>query len=1492
MNSETWRAAISAAAMAAIAATSTFAAPTPENTPDYFVDWVRSRSNLYVDTGVIGKVGVKAEVSFYYIQHDTYPVMLGAWGAEKERFNLVMHENRRCRWEYGHYDSGQFSNPAMTGMDSNGVNVSMDTEYGTLCDVTVECSATGAMSSTWTGSAGNSITATMNASEKYGIIDTQATLFLFAAHRKNGSTDGPSQYAYGILRSCKLWTDYDGTGTWTPARDLRPCVKNGRAGLYDAVTEEILYPQGNELEAGPAKLDSGYALGSNAHPGTQWGRIDYRGKGTRSDGGRDGMGNSQWMHLLLTDYTVKGAGDIANLNGSGGNWQNSNLKWSQVRFDGWFQVSSDKAGTWKINQKYDDYFAIFIDGRNVLFNNSYTGEANSTLAVAEGWHRFTIIAGDTYGGYGCNKDYGSGFGKIPFTVSVNDGAAMAFNTSNFPQGSGSNSYKLTSDEDWSDRGPILLSGGAVLDLNGHNLVVKDIACDDFVGSCITNSASKKSVLYFAGEPLETKAYVDSLIKEVDVKIILAKDGDQVATWTGSVSGDPANANNWEDLAGEPVVPTASYTVKIAGNNVNLQAPAGTDIACKAFEIGNCTLAADCDWRGLSQTPLLVGAANLNGHVLKLNHLAANAGSTFSGGDGSAVEFVPSEAATYDKLGESVFIDNIANLTLSGSAKILVRKADGAGTLTATELDLGKMHYAELVQTNGAVDLGNEWCAIGGKNNAAGHGVYRMTGGTLTAAKDFTVASKGVGEFIQTGGNVTLNNWFNIGRNGGRGTYTITGGAMTNTYNNTVFVGAEGGTGTINIGGDASVNFYRLTMGGYNEAGNKGYINLSGNGSFVTRSWGTIGTSKNGYGEVNQSGGLFSIGAEFTVGQNGTGVYNLTGGELRTEGYLWVGRINVTTSKGTFTQDAGTVACNDLRIGEGAGSVGTYTQNDGMVLPRSWERIGLSGVGTHVQNGGTNYFARKVDNWLKMGETATGVGTYTLNDGLLDVFSGIVVGISGTAAFTQNAGMVSAGVINIATSSGGVGSYTMNGGEVVTASIVGGAGTSSFTANGAMVKSAASGDILSNIDHLKFGLGGLTLDTAGYDVTMTTANGANMIASDACTFTKTGNGTLTVNVLPPVGNMVVSNGTLALSATCDNTAPVGIAHRWSFNGNLTDSVTGNNATWARGDVTYNEGGTAARLTGTAKDTSYIELGPNKVPSDSATFEFWATIRTRRVWTKLFSLGRDTSNVICFTFNRDSDSGVSGLDVTGTSLLTGTGTLAANTPYYIVLTFAHNADGSTTVKGLCLDATTKATIGSFERNVANWSLVDRVDQKYFAIGHSFWNDWDAIADIDEVRVWRGALDDTAIALSAQKGPDASAADIAEIVAATTTLPMKRTMEIASGTTLSIASGQTLTQPVVKGSGTIAGGALVVSDKIVAAVGECIEASGTIDLSNAKIELVDPENLSAPFTFLKPTAGQTLTVIGVPTPTNLPKQWKVSVSAGGTGRIAKRGFVFIVR
>ena len=122
-------------------------------------------------------------------------------------------------------------------------------------------------------------------------------------------------------------------------------------------------------------------------------------------------------------------------------------------------------------------------------------------------------------------------------------------------------------------------------------------------------------------------------------------------------------------------------------------------------------------------------------------------------------------------------------------------------------------------------------------------------------------------------------------------------------------------------------------------------------------------------------------------------------------------------------------------------------------------------------------------------------------------------------------------------------------------------------------------------------------------------------------------------------------------------------------------------------------------------------------------------------------------------------------------------------------------------------------------------------------------------------------------------------------------QRTLSIASGATFDL-GGHALTQPVVKGDGTISTGTLVVSDKIIAKPGDCLEASGTIDLSNAEIEVDDPESLDAPFTFLKPIAGQTLTVTGVPTPTNLPNGWEVSVSANGTGRIRRRSFSIYIR
>ncbi len=152
----------------------------------------------------------------------------------------------------------------------------------------------------------------------------------------------------------------------------------------------------------------------------------------------------------------------------------------------------------------------------------------------------------------------------------------------------------------------------------------------------------------------------------------------------------------------------------------------------------------------------------------------------------------------------------------------------------------------------------------------------------------------------------------------------------------------------------------------------------------------------------------------------------------------------------------------------------------------------------------------------------------------------------------------------------------------------------------------------------------------------------------------------------------------------------------------------------------------------------------------------------------------------------------------------------------------------------------------------------------------------------------MSDEAIALSATKGPDATAADIAEIVSVS---PAGRTLTLESGATLSIGAGNTLVQPIVTGSGTVAGGTLAVSDKVLVKCGETLTASGTIDLTNAKVELVDPENLTTGFYFIKAAPGATLSIVGKPEAVNLPTGWRIVVSSSGA-KIQKVGFTVFLR
>ncbi len=194
-------------------------------------------------------------------------------------------------------------------------------------------------------------------------------------------------------------------------------------------------------------------------------------------------------------YTIAPASDttLAGLNGgnAGGPhdaWQKSYVKQKRGRFDGWINVTAAQAGTWTIRQAYDDYFAFALDGEWLIVNNTYTVFGSATREVAEGWHRFTIVCGDTTGGYGstptCSFEIGGE--HVPLSVSCG-GEILSFTSGAFTLGTAAPAtVTLANDADWRALGAVPVANGAVIDLNGHNLDLSSIS-SEYLGAVITNS---------------------------------------------------------------------------------------------------------------------------------------------------------------------------------------------------------------------------------------------------------------------------------------------------------------------------------------------------------------------------------------------------------------------------------------------------------------------------------------------------------------------------------------------------------------------------------------------------------------------------------------------------------------------------------------------------------------------------------------------------------------------------------------------------------------------------------------------------------------------------------------------------------------------------------------------------------------------------------------------------------------------------------------------
>ena len=319
---------------------------------------------------------------------------------------------------------------------------------------------------------------------------------------------------------------------------------------------------------------------------SQWGKKAYGAARYMVNGTYYGMYGTNWM-IPISDYKCRGT-----LSDPNAPILLKEMGTSQFRMDGWFYVPAANAGNWKIYQNggFDDYSALAIDGDWVFHDTGYRFRISSYCNVAEGWHRYTVICGDTYGGW--TGQNGTGDLRLSVTRPKSGGGteSVAFKPASFTFGTAASSkIKLTDDCNWGAFGVITLSNGTVLDLNGHSLITEDVD-SDYIGTMITNSAASSATLYTAVEP--NQSGVSNLC--LSAKILRMRSSAYI--WTGE-AGDAkfSTLGNWRLLSGDTpsVTPAAgdplffsgaggvvsNDLVNLGGSAVKFQSGAGAFTIC-------------------------------------------------------------------------------------------------------------------------------------------------------------------------------------------------------------------------------------------------------------------------------------------------------------------------------------------------------------------------------------------------------------------------------------------------------------------------------------------------------------------------------------------------------------------------------------------------------------------------------------------------------------------------------------------------------------------------------------------------------------------------------------------------------------------------------------------------------------------------------------------------------------------------------------------------
>lgn len=223
------------------------------------------------------------------------------------------------------------------------------------------------------------------------------------------------------------------------------------------------------------------------------------------------------------------------------------------------------------------------------------------------------------------------------------------------------------------------------------------------------------------------------------------------------------------------------------------------------------------------------------------------------------------------------------------------------------------------------------------------------------------------------------------------------------------------------------------------------------------------------------------------------------------------------------------------------------------------------------------------------------------------------------------------------------------------------------------------------------------------------------------------------------------------------------HRWSFNGNLLDSVAGVTAVnCGLCPCEWSEDGVAVVLAGGEYGSSGLNLGEGMIPDGGRPFtiEIWARQLAVQHWSRIFEVGTSYMNMLnmCWTrggdINSDSVQLYRGFPSTIFFRDDELAPYELGVEYHISLVVTPLQGGYTRFSYAKRDAQSGKVIRNGYVDVApTWSLKD-LPKGNFYLGHHNAHPnrtCDASAEYDEVRIWGEAFSESLLSESARRGPD---------------------------------------------------------------------------------------------------------------------------------------------